>query len=130
MTFLDQSLILQKYEGGSTMKLVLYMNNVIEQIFPNAENLVVVGRDLSWSGGAIGGLGKDMCFLWLEDEVEVEMNDTVTPELVALNKYKKSPTVEDVLEENRQHKERIASLESTIIDMMDMYKSMTLSNKI
>lgn len=129
MTFLDQSLILQRYEGGSTMKLVLYMNNVIEQIFPHAENLEVVGRNLTWSGGSIGGLGKDMFFLWLEDDVEVKVGDAVTPELIDNNKYKAPPTIEAVLEENRQHKERIATLESTLIDMMDMYKSMGLSIK-
>lgn len=111
------------------MKLVLYMNNVIEQIFPHAENLEVVGRNLTWSGGAIGGLGKDMFFLWLEDDVEVKVNDAVTPELIACNKYKAPPTIEEVLEENRRHKERIATLESTLIDMMDMYKSMGLSIK-
>lgn len=106
------------------MKLVLHDKTEVVTIFENIENLRIQGRELSWTGGSIGGLKEDMFFILVPDETIVKRGDAITDELLSKDVISESgkvvPTYDEVIKENRLLRARVDSTESAMINIIDM----------
>lgn len=105
------------------MKLVLHDKKQVVTIFENVENLRIKGQDLTWTGGALGGLGESISYILVPNEVEVNREDPVTEELLAhdtINDGNQVPSYDEIKAENKLLKARVDSTEGAMINIIDM----------
>lgn len=98
------------------MKLVIYdQDHNIKEIRENILSPVVEGNDVRWEGGSLTGI--KFPFILLDDEVEV--GETITNEIILMDKKKEYP-VHNLVEENEDLKARLESAEAAILTLMDI----------
>lgn len=98
------------------MKLVLYGDNgAVLEVVEDLREIEVGSDAVTWANGSLRGIKAQ--YVIVPDEATI--GDEVTAELIASNNAERFRAV-DLVEENRQLKERLDFTELALINVMDM----------
>lgn len=100
------------------MKIVVYdFDKKVVDVIDDIKHPKVSGNRVDWEGGSTEN---NLPFLLLEDSVEI--NETITDEIIALDKKSEFAKVDELAElkaENTELKSRLETAEMAIVTLMD-----------